>query len=74
MNSFEYSQLYGILVMLGNRYFEKIPDSVIDTIVSRMDKENIPQYEINSISEIPDISENVRKIINIFNQKYWKIM
>ena len=72
MNSYEYSQLYSILIMLGNRYIEKIPENIINMIISNMDKENIPKYEINDISENTDISENVRKIINKFNLEYWK--
>lgn len=74
MSSFEYSQVYGILLMLGNSYIKKIPDTIMNTIMSRMDKNNIPVYNCNSINEISGISENACKLIELFNQKYWNVL
>lgn len=71
MNSFEYSQVYAILLMLGNSYIEKIPDSIINDIILKMDKNNIPKYDINTIDENIEISRNVYDCISLFYLKYW---
>ena len=71
MNSFEYSQVYAILLMLGNSYIEKIPNSIINDIILKMDKNNIPKYDINTIDENIEISRNVYDCISLFYLKYW---
>ena len=72
MSSIEYSEVYGILLMLGNSYIEKIPDTIMDIIMSRLDKDNIPTYSFNDFSDISGISDNARKMIELISLKYWK--
>lgn len=72
MNSLEYSQIYGILMMLGNSYIEKIPNYIMDEIIKRMDKNNIPNFNINTINTM-NISDNVEKFISYLSIKYWNL-
>lgn len=72
MNSLEYSQIYGILMMLGNSYIEKIPNYIMDEIIKRMDKNNIPNFNINTINTM-NISDNVERFISYLSIKYWNL-
>lgn len=71
MSEEEYSELYGILLMLGNSYIDKLPETIKNDIVEKKGQ-FIPEYDINDIDKI-DITDNVLEKLSEFVTNYWNI-
>ena len=60
-----YSQVYGILEMLGNDYITKLPSSLYTMINDERLKEYNPHYDLNMALEQQDIKKEFA-----FNRKF----
>ncbi len=72
MNEFDYSQLYGVLLMLGKSYISKLPIEIIYNIKIKMNSSYIPEYSINEINYEKDLSQETLNYLNYLYLKYWK--
>jgi len=70
MSRKEYSMIYGILVMLGNSYIDKLPKNIFENIKNNLDIDFIPSYDINEMDSY-EFTDNVLEVINNFEQEYW---
>lgn len=72
MNSTDYSELYGILLMLGKSYISKLPLEIIDKIKSQKDPNYNPEYY--SINDIKDgiISNITLEFLSKLYLEYWQ--
>lgn len=73
MNANDYSEVYGIIFMLGNSYIIKLPKFIIEEIESKRNRNYVPEYPANIINELDNliISQNAIEYINQLNIKYW---
>ena len=72
MNEFDYSQLYGVLLMLGKSYISNLPIEIIYNIKIKMNSSYIPEYSINEINYEKDLSQETLNYLNYLYLKYWK--
>ncbi len=66
-----YSQVYSILLLMGNSYIKKIPKKLLQLIDSQRDKDYNPKYnlEINFIEQ--NVNRRALSIICMIDLKYW---
>lgn len=66
-----YSEVYGILNMLGNNYIMKLPSSLYKMIEEEKSNEYNPKYD----SEVSLEEQNIRResisMIALFHLNYW---
>lgn len=72
MNSTSYSELYGILLMLGKSYISKLPPEIIKKIENEKNLNYNPEYY--SINDIEDknISNVTLEILSQLYLEYWQ--
>lgn len=66
-----YSQVYGILEMLGNDYITKLPSSLYTMINDERLKEYNPHYDLSMALEQQDIKKEALSMIALFHFNYW---
>lgn len=74
MTSTDYSELYGVLLMLGKSYILKLPDDIVQYIKNNRDVNYEPEYSIDSIDYEENISSSVLDCLALFYLKYWQDM
>ena len=66
-----YSEVYQILILLGNEYMDKLPSSLLYMLKEKRDMEYNPQYT----EDIPLSEQNIQKetiaIIALLHLNYW---
>lgn len=72
MSKKDYSELYGVLLMLGKNYFQKLPDNVIQWIKMNRDINYEPEYLIDSIEYEENILPAVLECLASFYLEYWQ--
>ena len=66
-----YSEVYGILNVLGNEYINKIPTKIYQYIVSQKDNSLQIYYDVNKTIDEQKISEEALMFISYLNLQYW---
>lgn len=66
-----YSQVYGILQMLGEEYINKIPSKLYNLIKEERMEEYSPKYSIDDDIQKQDISTEAMAIIALIHLNYW---
>lgn len=66
-----YSELYGILNLLGNSYINKLPSKLYQLIISQKEDSYNPRY--NSIQDLKNsnLSEHTLPMLMLFHINYW---
>lgn len=66
-----YSEVYGILILLGDRFINKLPKELFNLIKrEKLDSYN-PQYDLNLPLEEQNIKEESIDMIALFYLNYW---
>lgn len=71
MSNTDYSELYGILLMLGKSYILKLPDDIVQQIKNNRDVNYEPEYSIDSIMD-NNISPTVLDYLADLYLLYWQ--
>ncbi len=66
-----YSEVYGILNMLGKDYISKLPSSLYDMIKKEKSNEYTPKYSEDIALENQNISKKALSMIALFHRNYW---
>ncbi len=66
-----YSQIYGLIQLVGKDYQEMLPDKVKKTIDSKRDKSYVPTYNINVPLEEQGIYKDSLAILSNIQYNYW---
>lgn len=66
-----YSEVYGILDMLGGEYIKLIPEKLYKHIEENKNKEYAPTYDINKPLEEQNIKKRTAAFICMLHYKYW---
>ena len=69
MDSNNYSELYGILIMLGKSYISKLPHDFMELVVKNKNSNYNPVYTIEDINN-QNISESVYETLSQLYD-YW---
>ena len=66
-----YSEVYEILILLGDRFINKLPNKLFSLI--QKEKSNLynPKYNLDIPLENQDVKEETIAIIALFKLKYW---
>ncbi len=66
-----YSEVYQVLILLGNEYIDKLPSSLFNMLKEKREVNYIPQY----VEEVPLNKQNIKKetmsIITLLYLNYW---
>lgn len=66
-----YSELFGVLILLGDEYINKLPNDLINLIIEKRDISYNPQY----VDDIPLNKQNIKKetisLIALLHLNYW---
>ena len=66
-----YSELYGVLILLGDEYINKLPNDLINLIIKKRDISYNPQY----VDDMPLNKQNIKKetisLIALLHLNYW---
>ena len=66
-----YSELYGVLILLGDEYINKLPNDLINLIIEKRDISYNPQY----VDDMPLNKQNIKKetisLIALLHLNYW---
>lgn len=71
MTSKAYSEVWSILNALGETYFCKLPDKLIDFVKREKDDTYNPIYSVEDDFEYQNISEDALNFVTFLNLKYW---
>ena len=71
MTARTYSEVLGILNMLGEEYINNLPDSLFEFIKSEKDDDYNPIYFIDKSLEEQNICDDALSFITFLNLKYW---
>ena len=66
-----YSQVYGVLEMLGENYIKKLPSSLYKMIQEEKSNEYNPQYDSSIALEEQNIRKEAFAMIALFHLNYW---
>lgn len=66
-----YSEVYGILNMLGKNYIEKLPSNLYKMIKQEKINEYNPQYDSSIALEQQNIKKESLSMIALFHLNYW---
>ena len=66
-----YSEVYGILNMMGKYYINKIPTKLYQMIEKERDKNYNPQYDYNKTLDSQNVSKNALSMIALIHINYW---
>lgn len=66
-----YSEVYGILDMLGEQYIKSIPQKLYNHIQENRNKEYTPIYDIDKPLEEQNIKKRTAAFICMLHYKYW---
>lgn len=66
-----YSEVYGILNMLGNNYIMKLPSSLYKMIEEKKSNEYNPKYDSEVALEEQNIRRESISMIALFHLNYW---
>ena len=72
MDSIVYSELNGILNMLGKEYIDALPLEVVETIKNNMDTNYQPVFTMDSLNQ-NELHPDTVNMIKTFYKKYWNI-
>lgn len=66
-----YSEVYGILEVLGEKYINKLPKELYELIKKCKLEIYSPKYDIETISEDKSIKRETLSMIALFHLNYW---
>ena len=66
-----YSEVYGILEVLGEKYINKLPKELYELIKKCKLETYSPKYDIETISEDKSINRETLSMIALFHLNYW---
>ena len=66
-----YSEVYGILNMLGNEYISKIPSGLYEMIKNKRGSEYSPRYNENMVLEKQNVSKKALSMVALIHLNYW---
>lgn len=66
-----YSEVYGILEVLGEKYINKLPKELYELIKKCKLETYSPKYDIETISEDKSIKRETLSMIALFHLNYW---
>lgn len=66
-----YSEVYGILNVLGEKYINKLPKSLYDTILSQKRRDYVPRYDIKIPLEKQNLKKESVAMIALLHLNYW---
>ena len=66
-----YSEVYGILKALGNKYIDKLPKTVLKVITECKEEKYNPEYSMSITLKEQDINRKSLAMIALFHYNYW---
>ena len=66
-----YSEVYGLLEVLGEKYINKLPKELYELIKKCKLETYSPKYDIETISEDKSIKRETLSMIALFHLNYW---
>ena len=66
-----YSEVYGILKALGNKYIDKLPKTVLKVITECKEENYSPEYSMSIPLKEQDINRKSLAMIALFPYNYW---
>ena len=66
-----YSEVYGILKALGDRYINKLPKTVLKVITESKEENYNPEYSMSIPLKEQDINRKSLAMIALFHYNYW---
>ena len=66
-----YSEVYGILKALGNKYIDKLPKTVLKVITECKEENYNPEYSMSVPLKEQDINRKSLAMIALFHYNYW---
>ena len=66
-----YSEVYGILKALGNKYIDKLPKTVLKVITECKEENYNPEYSMSIPLKEQDINRKSLAMITLFHYNYW---
>lgn len=66
-----YSEVYGILKALGNKYIDKLPKTVLKVITECKEENYNPEYSMSIPLKEQDINRKSLAMIALFHYNYW---
>lgn len=66
-----YSEIYGILNMLGNDYKDSIPKQILNLIEDKRFKDYTPKYNVSIPLWKQNISKGATEFICMLHYNYW---
>lgn len=74
-----YSEVYGVLLSLGNDFISKVPRNILENITNNIPYEkadnekiyNVPKYDLKKSLKIQGLSKDATSIIYVLYKNYW---
>ena len=66
-----YSEVYGIVKLLGEKYIKLLPSELYKLICDNRDRKYEPIYDISCDLEKQNISKDAMSFLTIISLKYW---
>ena len=66
-----YSEVYGILKALGDKYIDKLPKTVLKVITESKEENYNPEYSMSIPLKEQDINRKSLAMIALFHYNYW---
>ena len=66
-----YSEVYGILETLGEKYINKLPKDLYELIKSSKSNSYSPKYDLDTLSQDKSIKRESLSMIALFHLNYW---
>ena len=66
-----YSEVYGILKALGDKYINKLPKTVLKVITESKEENYNPEYSMSVPLKEQDINRKSLAMIALFHYNYW---
>ena len=66
-----YSEVYGILKALGDKYIDKLPKTVLKVITESKEENYNPEYSMSIPLKKQDINRKSLAMIALFHYNYW---
>lgn len=66
-----YSEVYGILKALGDKYINKLPKTVLKVITESKEENYNPEYDMSIPLKEQDINRKSLAMIALFHYNYW---
>lgn len=70
-NSKVNAEVLGVLMALGNKYIDRLPEQVMKYLTQNADVNSIPAIDANLRIEEQNISKDARVFLTMLKLKYW---